>query len=179
MCPRRRQRCQAAGAAPGPRGTGTTVQPAVHSGAGDRPGSGQRHDARYPARVAAHRRESRDQRIIAPDLLYNPNFGCGLHGRIYDYPSEDKQWSLVAGLKQRVEREFDAEYQLGRLPGLHLDHRTSITIATARRASSASATTRCSRNETNYTSQQDVLQAQVGWNLTPDWQLLYTFASAS
>jgi hypothetical protein len=53
--------------------------------------------------------EHRIRRIIAPDVLYNPNFGYGFHGRIYDYPSEDNQWSVEAGLKERVEREFDAE----------------------------------------------------------------------
>ena len=30
--------------------------------------------------------EHRIRRIIAPDLLYNPNFGAGFHFRIYDYP---------------------------------------------------------------------------------------------
>jgi len=45
--------------------------------------------------------QQRIRRIIAPDVLYNPNFGYGFHGRIYDYPSEDKQWSVEAGAKQR------------------------------------------------------------------------------
>ena len=54
------------------------------------------------------------RRIIAPDFLHNPNFGLGFHARMYSYPSEDEQWSLLGGAKQRVEREFDAEYQSGR-----------------------------------------------------------------
>jgi outer membrane protein assembly factor BamA len=33
--------------------------------------------------------------------------------RIFDYPSEDTQWSVVGGVKQRVEREFDARYLAG------------------------------------------------------------------
>ena len=52
--------------------------------------------------------------IVAPDFLHNPNFGFGTHARIYSFSSSDSQWSLVAGIKERVEREFDAEYQIGR-----------------------------------------------------------------
>src|SRR5271170_763821 len=37
-------------------------------------------------------------RIIAPDVLYNPDFGFGAHGRVYGYSSGDEQWSLVAGV---------------------------------------------------------------------------------
>ncbi len=51
------------------------------------------------------------RRIIAPDIIYNQNFGVGTHMRVYSYSSADEQWSLVAGIKQRVEREFDAEYK--------------------------------------------------------------------
>jgi len=53
-------------------------------------------------------------RIIAPDILHNPYFGYGMHVRLYEYPSEDEQWSLVAQIKERVERGFDGEYQIGR-----------------------------------------------------------------
>ena len=53
-------------------------------------------------------------RIVAPDVLYNPNFGFGVHARIFSFSSADEQWSMVAGIKQRVEREFDGEYQIGR-----------------------------------------------------------------
>ena len=45
-------------------------------------------------------------RIVAPDILHNPYFGWGVHGRIYEYASADEQWSLVGGLKQRVERKM-------------------------------------------------------------------------
>src|SRR5277367_1244382 len=65
------------------------------------------------------------RRIIAPDVIYNPNFGVGVHGRVYGYTSGDEQWSVVAGVKQRVEREFDAEYQRGRLR----EERWSVTTS--------------------------------------------------
>src|SRR5262249_40414883 len=70
--------------------------------------------------------ESRIRRIIAPDVLYNPNFGYGFHGRIFDYPTEDRQWSIEGGWKQRVEREFDAEYTTGRLREHHWSFTSSV-----------------------------------------------------
>jgi hypothetical protein len=115
------------------------------------------------------------RRIIAPDVLYNPYFGYGVHGRLYDYPSADEPWSLVAGIYERVQREFDAEYQDGRLR----EQRWSVTASlifqrdgTPRfygigNESPATA-------ETNYTNEQQLAQVQVGMNLTHAWQLQYT-----
>lgn len=119
--------------------------------------------------------EHRIKRIIAPDVLYNPNFGAGFHGRIYDYPSEDKQWSLIAGLKQRVERELNAEYTLGRLR----EHSWSFTGSVVYDRDGAPrffgvGNGTPQRDETNYTSQQEVLQVQLGYNFNRAWQLLYT-----
>jgi hypothetical protein len=119
--------------------------------------------------------EHRIRRIIAPDVFYNPNFGVGFHGRIFDYPSEDRQWSLEAGLKQRVEREFDAEYTLGRLR----EQRWSFTGSAIYDRSGASrffgiGNGTDQQDETNFVNQQEVLQAQIGWNFNRIWQLLYT-----
>jgi hypothetical protein len=119
--------------------------------------------------------EQRIRRIIAPDVLYNPNFGYGFHGRIFDYPSEDKQWSIEAGLKQRVEREFDAEYTLGRLRQHHWSFTGSAIYdrnGSPRFFGIGNSTPQ--RQETNFTNQQEVLQAQIGYNFTHAWQLLYT-----
>ncbi len=115
------------------------------------------------------------RRIIAPDVLYNPYFGYGAHGRIYAYPSEDEQWSVIAGIKERVEREFDAEYQKGR-------SRQETWSINGSLISDRDGTTRFygfgndSRqiNETNYTSQQQRAQVQIGLNFTHAWQLQYT-----
>ncbi len=119
--------------------------------------------------------DHRIRRIIAPDIFYNPNFGYGVHGRIYDYPSEDKQWSLLAGAKERVEREFDAEYAVGRLR----ERRWSFTGSAIYDRAGAPrffgiGNNTARRDETNYTNQQELLQAQVGFNFTRAWQLLYT-----
>src|SRR5579859_7889653 len=50
-------------------------------------------------------------RILAPDVTYNSELGYGGHFRIFSYPSEDEQWSFVAGATQRVERGIDGLYQ--------------------------------------------------------------------
>jgi hypothetical protein len=114
-------------------------------------------------------------RIIAPDIIYNPNFGVGAHGRIYSYSSGDEQWSVVTGIKERVEREFDAEYQIGRLR----DERWSINYSLVY---DRDGTTRFygignethARDQTNYTDQQEFGRVEIGLNFNHTWQLLYT-----
>jgi outer membrane protein assembly factor BamA len=114
-------------------------------------------------------------RIIAPDVLYNPDFGVGVHGRVYGYTSADEQWSLVSGIKERVEREFDAEYQRGRLREDRWSINTSVIYdrSGVPRFYGIGNETPLSA-QTNYTNQQERLQAQVGLNLNHTWQLLYT-----
>jgi Omp85 superfamily domain len=114
-------------------------------------------------------------RIIAPDIIYNPNFGVGMHARIYSYSSGDEQWSVVTGIKERVEREFDAEYQIGRLR----EDRWSINYSLIY---DRDGTTRFygignqthARDQTNYTDSQEFGQVQIGLNFNHTWQLLYT-----
>jgi hypothetical protein len=115
------------------------------------------------------------RRIIAPDVMYNPYFGYGVHGRVYGYTSGDEQWSAVAGVKERVEREFDAEYQLGRLRQDRWSVNTSLISdrdGTPRFYGIGNESPAIA--ETNYTNQQQEAQVQVGLNLTHAWQLLYT-----
>ncbi len=108
-------------------------------------------------------------------MLYNPDFGFGVHGRIYAYSSVDEQWSVVAGIKQRVEREFNGEYQSGRL-------RQQLWSTNYSLIYDVDGTTRFfgfgnrSRlaDQTNYTNHQELGQAQIGLNLNHTWQLLYT-----
>jgi hypothetical protein len=114
-------------------------------------------------------------RIVAPDILVNENFGLGVHGRVFAYSSADEQWSMVAGIKERVEREFDFEYQRGRLR----EERWSISYSliydrdgTPRYFGIGNETPLSS--QTNYTNQQAFGRVQVGLNLTHAWQLQYT-----
>jgi hypothetical protein len=115
------------------------------------------------------------RRIIAPDILYNPFFGYGGHARVYDYPSEDTQWSVVAGIDERVQRVFDAEYQTGRLR----DERWSINGSLVYSHDGTPRFFGIGNNspsiaETDYTEQQELVQIQVGYNFNRAWQLQYT-----
>jgi hypothetical protein len=120
------------------------------------------------------------RRIIAPDFLYNPYFGYGGHARIYDYPSADVQWSVVAGVQERVQRGIDFEYQTGRLR----EQRWSFTYSLVYDRDGTPRFFGIGNDspaiaETDYTQQQAYAQAQVGYNLTHSWQLLYTFLPRS
>ena len=52
-------------------------------------------------------------RIVAPDVIHSQYFGWGSRARVFAFPSADTEWSLIAGMKQHVEREFDARYASG------------------------------------------------------------------
>jgi Omp85 superfamily domain len=114
-------------------------------------------------------------RIIAPDILYNPYFGFGVHARIYSYTSADEQWSIVSGIKEKVERKFDGEYQIGRTR----EDRWSINYSLiydrdgTPRFYGIGNQSRLGA-ETNYIGQQDFGQVQIGLNLNHIWQILYT-----
>ena len=114
------------------------------------------------------------RKIIAPDVLYNPYFGVGARARMYAFPSDDTQWSVVGGLKQRVESEFDGEYQAGRLR----DRAWSFSASTVYDRSGIPrfygvGNTSARAAETNYTLQQEFVQTSVGWNVRHDLQLAY------
>lgn len=114
-------------------------------------------------------------RIIAPDILRNPYFGWGAHGRIFAYPSEDEQWSVVAGVKQRVERELDAEFQYGRARKRRWSFTASAIYDVSGTPRFFGLGNRSPQDaETNYTDRQEVVQAQIGFNISKIWQLLYT-----
>jgi Omp85 superfamily domain len=114
-------------------------------------------------------------RIIAPDVLYNPHFGFGTHGRIYSYESSDTQYSVTGGVKERVEREGDFEYQLGRLRESHWSINSSLIFdrSGTPRFYGIGNNTRNSA-QTNYTAEHELAQIQVGFNLNRTWQLQYT-----
>jgi Omp85 superfamily domain len=115
------------------------------------------------------------RKIIAPDVIHNPNFGWGARGRIFSYPSDDTQWSLVAGAKQRVESEFDFEYQTGRLRDSRWSFDASVIYdrsGTPRFYGVGNSSPVI--DETNYTDQQKYVQTTLGWNLTHAWQIAWT-----
>jgi len=114
-------------------------------------------------------------RIIAPDLTHNPYFGVGTHFRIFEYPSSDEQWNVVAGISERVERSFDYEFQKGRLRDSNWTVNTSLIFDRSGTPRYYGIGNRSLlSDETNYTASQLVAQAQFGYNLTHAWQVQYT-----
>jgi Omp85 superfamily domain len=127
-----------------------------------------------PVWLAANDQHEID-RIIAPDILHNSYFGFGMHARIYEYPSDDQQWSAVAGIKERVERELDLEYQIGRARRDRWSFTASViadTDGTPRFYGIGNHTPE--QAQTNYTARQYLLRVQAGWNISHIWQLTYT-----
>jgi hypothetical protein len=113
--------------------------------------------------------------IVAPDLNYNADFGFGSHARVIAYPSDDTQWSIVAGGQERVERLADYEYQTGRLRDSRWSFDSSAVFDRdgSPRFYGIGDHSRLFR-ETGYTEQQRFLRATLGLNLSHDWQLAYT-----
>ncbi len=115
------------------------------------------------------------RKIIAPDIIHNPYFGWGVHGRIYDYTSPDEQWSAIGSLYERVQRAFDGEYQVGRLRNTDWSFNGSAIYdvdGTPRFYGIGNETQESA--ETVYTAQQFLLQGQIGYNFNHAWQLQYT-----
>ena len=114
------------------------------------------------------------ERITAPDIIHSQYFGWGSRMRIFDYPSPDTQWSVVGGLKQRVEREFDARYLDGQT-------RAESWSWSAEAIYDRSGIPRffglgnrsLYADQTNYLDNQGVLDVSVGRNFTPALQLSY------
>lgn len=116
--------------------------------------------------------------IIAPDIMHNPYFGWGAHARILAFPSQDTQWSIVAGGEERIESTLDAIYQTGLLRD------TPFTLSveglydrsgTARFYGFGNNSFKI--NQTVYIDQQIGVDATLGWNITHAWQLSYTFVA--
>jgi hypothetical protein len=111
-------------------------------------------------------------RIYAPDVIHNPYFGWGARARIYDYPSSDAQWSVVAGVKQHVEREFDALYEHGRTRQdlFSYSFEAVYDVSGSPRFFGIGNDTHPS-GESVYTNDQRYFAAHVGLNFTHAWQL--------
>jgi hypothetical protein len=115
------------------------------------------------------------RKIIAPDIVHNPYFGWGVHGRIYNYTSPDEQWSAIGSFYERVQRAFDGEYQLGRLRNTNWSFNGSAIYdvdGTPRFYGIGNESPEI--NETDYTAQQYLVQGQIGYNFNHAWQLQYT-----
>jgi hypothetical protein len=120
--------------------------------------------------------ERQIDRIVAPDVQYNPFFGYGAHGRVLWFPSPDVQWSAAAGLNERVQRKVDLEYQKGLLRTHRWTYSASLIYqrdGTPRFYGVGNGTSEFAA--TNYTTNGELMQAVVGLNLTHALQIQYTF----
>jgi outer membrane protein assembly factor BamA len=114
------------------------------------------------------------RQIVAPDIIHSQYFGWGARGRIFAYPSDDSQWSIVGGGKQRVEREFDAVYTRGLMRSDTWSwsvHANFDRSGTARFYGLGNRTPQSA--ETNYVDNQGHIEGNLGWNFSPSLQLNY------
>ena len=112
--------------------------------------------------------------IIAPDVIHSQYFGWGSRFRIYGYPSDDTQWSVVGGLKQRVEREFDARYAAGQLRETPYSWSMEAIYdrsGTARFFGLGNESSKA--DESTYVANQGRLEASLGRNFSRELQLAY------
>jgi outer membrane protein assembly factor BamA len=113
-------------------------------------------------------------RIIAPDVIHSEYFGWGSRMRVFGYPSEDEQWSVVGGLKERVEREFDAHLLDGQTRSGPLSWSLEAIYdrsGTPRFFGIGNETPFSSQS--NYVNEQALLDASVSRNFTSALQLSY------
>ena len=114
------------------------------------------------------------RRIIAPDIIHSQYFGWGARGRIFAYPSDDSQWTIIGGGKQQVEREFDATYVEGLARtdtwtwSLHANFDRSGTPRFYGLGNESQLAA-----QTNYVDNQGHLEVFAGWNITRRWQAAY------
>jgi hypothetical protein len=111
-------------------------------------------------------------RIVAPDVIYNSVVGVGARYRVFAYPSRDRQWSFVAGGKQRAEREMDAILSDGLLretPWTTTYHVVYDRSATERFFGLGNNSRR--QDESNYTFEQGYIETAWGWNLSHALQI--------
>jgi hypothetical protein len=122
----------------------------------------------------SHNEQGQIDRILAPDIIHSEYFGWGARWRTFGYPSEDERWSVVAGAKEHVEREFDARFDQGLLRngdwswGLHamIDRSGTSRFYGLGNDSLLS-------NQTSFVDSQARLEGSLARKLAPAWQLAY------
>ncbi len=124
--------------------------------------------------VLSNNAQGEIDRILAPDIIHSQYFGWGARWRTFSFPSDDEKWSVVAGGKQFVEREFDAEYD----DGLRRDRDWSwIAHAMYDRSGTdrffGLGNNSLLRNQTNYIDSQSRLELTAGRNFSQVVQLSY------
>ncbi len=113
-------------------------------------------------------------RIYAPDIAHDPNFGWMADARVFDYPSEDTAWFVVGGMKQRVERQFNADYATGLLRQSDWSfHGSLIYDRNGTQRFYGLGNHSMTDGQTNFTREQTLAEAEVGYNFTPHIQVSF------
>ena len=113
-------------------------------------------------------------RILAPDVIYNPQLGFGGNFRLLAYPSEDAQWSVTAGVKQRIERGVDGTYQTGILrqgSWSLFHHLVYDRSATGRFFGFGNDSQKA--DQSSYTEEQAFYEGRIGYNFGPTLQVTF------
>jgi hypothetical protein len=114
------------------------------------------------------------ERIIAPDVIRSQYFGWGSRFRVFRFPSPDRNWSAVGGLKQHVEREFDAVYADGIARTAQWSHSIETLYersGTSRFYGLGNTTARAA--ESSFVGSQWRVDASLGRNFGPRLQLAW------
>ena len=124
--------------------------------------------------------QGQTSQILAPDIIHSPYFGWGARFRVFRFPSDDVKWSVVGGGKQSVEREFDADYEVG----LRRDRDWSWNVhamydrsGTGRFYGIGNDTRLV--DQATFVDSQERLEATLARNFTPQLQLAYLFRADS
>jgi outer membrane protein assembly factor BamA len=113
-------------------------------------------------------------RIVAPDVVHSQYFGWGADFSVYGFPSEDTQWRVLGGIKQRVERNFEARYLDGQTRAAPLSWSFDAIYdrnGTARFFGIGNETP--DYNESTFVNDQTSLEASIGYNFTRALQLAW------
>lgn len=122
----------------------------------------------------SHNEKGEIEQILAPDLIHSQYFGWGARWRIFRNPSDDEKFHVVAGAKQEVEREFDAEYDLGLRrdsPWSWSWHAMFDRSGTGRFWGFGNASTL--REQASFIDSQARIEVTSALNLSRAWQIAY------
>jgi len=112
------------------------------------------------------------QHVLEPDLNYNKVLGVGGEFRLFNYPSADSEWYVVAGGSEKIDREVDLDYATGltRNHLLSFEARFYFARDSSRRffgIGNGSA----SHDESNYTLEQIRGEGVLALNIAPRVQI--------
>jgi outer membrane protein assembly factor BamA len=112
------------------------------------------------------------EHLLAPDLNYNDVLGVGGEFRLFNYPSANTEWYVVAGGSQNIAREVDLDYATGltRQDLISFEGRFYFARDPSLRFFGLGNDSAFG-NESNYTLEQVRGEGLLGVNATPQLQL--------